>query len=232
MKWFDNAFFWIENEAKIFLSMRLALIAEISKSALSNEIYKNLRYCIQNIYKFEHERYSTNLEQFWYSIDKVRENICNDVSSILLDDQSKKTTQHHIFPMMRKSWWIFVDEWLLNPFYQDIRKLKVLFQHKIEYKKKNNIKWFILWSDNKKNIISLSYKRHNVWINEYFYSWSLLIQHQLLLLLLDTELVNKIDTIRKETSYLDILEKKIISWSIEEIYHPDVYQFVAFKKRK
>ena len=101
--------------------------------------------------------------------------------------------------------------------------LDILKCFDIKLSNKNRFWKIIKWLNSEKNIISLDDTRHHKGLNKYFYEGSLLLPHQLLLVLLDQNSSEKTKTIMKETWYIQNLQKKIIQSPITDLYDSDVY---------
>lgn len=231
---FRNTFFWVENEAKIFISIRLATIIAISQSALFQEIYLESRDILNQMYNFEYDYYRTNKKIFGNSIEVFRKNMAKDIYQIIKDEtycidknivQHSQNNRHHIFPLMRKSWGIPISQWELKMYYyyKKYNRSYLPQLEKIKLFMSNAKSGMIVGNDNIKNIITMSEQRHNNGINKFFHEWSVLLPHQIGMILWDQNNNHIISQIDKQTKIIKKIEKYLLLKPIDELYHHDVY---------
>ena len=238
---FPNLFQGIQNEADIFVSARLAMIVALSQHALHEDIYLGARQLIDEIYDFEYEEYHNHPKQYGNTINTYRKNISKDIYQILKNESYLLShqkpiddiidTKHHIFPMMRRSGGIPVKNGKLQMFYYPKKYNRFVLEglEEVPLSVGKNKSGLIVGTPNEKNIINISRPRHCKGLNEFFYTGTMLIPHQIMLILGDDTVFSKVETIYQKTEYVEDLCDLLVARPLPELYQQETYEFKEAK---
>jgi hypothetical protein len=234
---FSHLFQGIQSEAEIFVAARLAMVLALSQHALYEEVYLIARAIINGMYEFEHDHYHKDPKQYGNTIDIYRKNISKDIYQIIKDESfilSRQRpvddvidTKHHIFPMMRRSWGIPVENGQLKMFYypKKYNRFVLAGLEEVPLSIGSEESGLIVGTPHEKNIINISHRRHCKGLNEFFYTGSMLIPHQIMLILWDDNVYSKVEQIYKNTDYIEDLCDLLVASPLPEIYQEETYKF-------